>query len=111
MDNTLKVSVTIDEAVDLIYEAVVNGSVTGELIDKYEINGLDNKKCIVMVFDKHYYRAGNRLTLTVVIDNLQDTTRVHYTGGGGGQGLFKFDWGAASSFEDIVPRVLKNYIV
>ncbi|MBC8589884.1 DUF6054 family protein [Wansuia hejianensis] len=111
MGNTLKLSITIDEAVDLIYEAVVNGSITGELIDKYEINSLDNKKCIVMIFDKHYYRAGNRLTLTVVIDNLQGNTRVHYTGGGGGQGLFKFDWGAASSFEDIVHRVLGDYIV
>lgn len=46
----------------------------------------------MMVFEKHYYRAGNRLTLTVIINNLEDITRVHYISGGGGQGLFTFDW-------------------
>lgn len=111
MENTIKVSITIDEAADLIYEQVVNTSVTGELIDKYEIKSSNNKKCLLMVFDKHYYRAGNRLTLTVMIDNLEDVTRVHYAGGGGGQGLFKFDWGAAESFEEIVFDTLKGYIM
>lgn len=111
MNNTLRISIPIEETIDLIYNAVVNGSVTGEMIDQYEINSFDNKKCVVMVFDKHYYRAGNRLTLTVIIDDLEGNTRVHYVGGGGGQGLFKFDWGAADSFEGIIPRALAGYIV
>ncbi len=111
MENTIKVSISIEDTVNLIHEEVVNGSITGKLIDRYEINSSDNKKCIMMVFDKHYYRAGNRLTLTVIIDNLEDTTRVHYISGGGGQGLFTFDWGAAESFQDIVPLVLEKYII
>lgn len=111
MDNTLKVSMSVDETVKLIYDKVINGSVTGELLDKYEIKSPDNKKCTVMVFDKHYYRAGNRLTLTVIIDNLEEATRVHYISGGGGKGLFTFDWGAADSFENIVPESLEEYII
>ncbi len=111
MRNTLKVSSSIEETVDIIYEEVVNGSVTGKLLDKYEINSSDNKKCVVMVFDKHYYRAGNRLTLTVIIDNLEEVTRVHYISGGGGEGLFTFDWGASESFENIVAEALKKYII
>ncbi|WP_313757050.1 DUF6054 family protein [Tissierella sp.] len=111
MNNTLNVSISVEKTVNLIYEEVVNCSITGELLDKYEINSLDNKKCIVMVFDKHYYRAGNRLTLTVIIDSLEDVTRVHYISGGGGKGLFNFDGGASESFANIVPEVLKEYII
>lgn len=111
MENTLRVSTSIEETVNIIHEEVVNGSITGELLDRYEINSLDNKKCVVMVFDKHYYRAGNRLTLTVIIDSLEDETRVHYISGGGGKGLFTFDWGASESFANIVPEVLKKYII
>ena len=50
------------------------------------------------IFEKHYWRAGNRLTLTVTVDNLQGHTRVHLVSGGGGEGLFRFDWGASESF-------------
>ena len=51
---------------------------------------------VVAVYEKHYYRAGNRLTLTVVLDDFTGRTRVHCIGGGGGEGLFRFDWGARS---------------
>ncbi|WFA08246.1 DUF6054 family protein [Tissierella sp. Yu-01] len=108
MNNTFFISISIEEAAEKIYDAVVNGSITGELIDGYEIAGHD-KKCIVLVFEKHYYRAGNRLTLTVTLDDFEDNARVHYVSGGGGEGLFKFDWGASESFAEIVPSVLEKY--
>ena len=38
-----------------------------------------------------------------------DVTQVHCAGGGGGEGLFRFDWGAAGSFEDAVHRALEAY--
>ena len=66
---------------------------------------------MVLVYEKHYWRAGNRLTLTVVLDDFAgtDVTQVHCAGGGGGEGLFRFDWGAAGSFEDAVHRALEAY--
>lgn len=85
MNNTFKVSISIDETANLIHKTVVD-SITGVLLDKYEINASGNKQCIVMVFDKYYSRVGNRLTLTVTIDNFEDYTRVHYVSGGG-QGI------------------------
>lgn len=51
---------------------------------------------MVAVYEKHYYRAGNRLTLTVVLDDFTGRTRVHCISGGGGEGLFRFDWGRRS---------------
>ena len=63
-----------------------------------------------MVYEKHYWRAGNRLTLTVTIDNMSGRTRVHTVGGGGGEGLFRFDWGASQSFEGVVQDALAPYL-
>ena len=65
--------------------------------------------CVVAVYEKHYYRAGNRLTLTVILDDLTGQTRVHCISGGGGEGLFRFDWGAADSFENVVHDALDAY--
>ena len=105
------VSISPQEAMKLIDNAIVGGSITGEKIDEY-INDMGNGTMVaVAVYEKHYYRASNRLTLTVVIDNLRNGTHIHVVGGGGGQGLFKFDWGASGSFEDTVMDALYKYVV
>ena len=109
MENTCYVTCSIGQCAELIHSAIVDGSVTGELLDRYEVQSPDGLKCLVMVYEKHYWRAGNRLTLTVTIDNMSGRTRVHTVGGGGGEGLFRFDWGATESFEDVVHRALAGY--
>lgn len=105
------VSVSPKEAAELIARYIVNGSITGELIDEYINDNPNGKEVIVQVYEKHYYRAGNRLTLTVVIDNIDEHTHIHVTGGGGGQGLFRFDWGASDSFEDCAYNALSSYVI
>lgn len=105
------VSVSPDEAMRLIDNAVVNGSITGEKIDEYVSNMGNGTKLMVSVYEKHYYRAGNRLTLTVVADNLRGRTHIHTVSGGGGQGLLRFDWGASGSFEDTVMDALCKYVI
>lgn len=108
---TFLVSLPIDQAMDLVFQAVSH-SVTGELLDRFEIGPATGGKCIVAVFEKHFLRAGNRLTLTVVADDFSGRTRVHTVGGGGGEGLFfRFDWGAAASFEGAVERALEPYLI
>ncbi len=105
------VRISPQETMRIINKAIVNGSITGECIDEY-VNDMGNGTMVaVMVFEKHYYRAGNRLTLTVVIENLSGVTHIHTAGGGGGQGLFRFDWGASGSFENCVSNALSQYII
>ena len=110
-NNTFRVSCTIDECEHLIHRAVVEGSITGECIDRYEAPGSEGRRCVVLVFEKHYWRAGNRLTLTAVLDDLSGATRVHLVGGGGGEGLFRFDWGAANSFAGAAADALRPYLI
>lgn len=107
--NTFFVSLDINGAVRAISDAVIRGSITGELIDHYEASAPNGSGFVMLVFEKHYYRAGNRLTLTVAIDDLEGKTRVHSVGGGGGEGLFRFDWGASKNFSNIVSDVLAPY--
>ena len=111
MENTCYVTCSIGQCAELIHSAIVDGSVTGELLDRHEVRSPDGLKCLVMVYEKHYWRAGNRLTLTVTIDNMSGRTRVHTVGGGGGEGLFRFDWGASQSFEGVVQDVLTPYML
>ena len=110
MASTFLVSLPAQQAMDMVYEAVLR-SVTGELIDRYDIAPTSGGKCIVAVFEKHFFRAGNRLTLTVVVDDFLGHSRVHTIGGGGGEGLFRFDWGASDSFEGAVERALQPYFI
>lgn len=108
-ENTIRVSLSLEEAVDFIVNRIINDSTDGTLLDKYELMSADNSKCIVMLFEEYYYRVGNRLVLTVTLDNFDGDTRIHYVSGGGGEAL-KFDWGAAKNFENLVPKLLKDYI-
>lgn len=108
--STFFVSAAPKDAVALIQEEVVGGSITGELIDFYEIEE-PKAYLAVLVYEKHYSRVGNRLTLTVTIDNLSGRTRVHSVSGGGGEGLLRFDWGAAEDFEATVENALRKYII
>lgn len=107
--DTFFVSIRIDEAICIINNAVIKGSITGECIDKYTVMGSNNTSCTVLVYEKHFYRVGNRLTLTVIIDNFESNTRVHSIGGGGGEGLFSFDWGAADKFSSVIADALEPY--
>jgi len=105
MSLDMRVNVEPEKAAELVKKEIVEGSITGD----YVVHGEDDKRCIVSIYEKHYYRAGNRLTITVVIDNMEDGTRVHCTSGGGGEGLFRFDWGASESFERCVENALAKY--
>lgn len=109
MQGDFFVALSVADAAKLVEDAVVRGSITGECIDSYPLKTPNGGSCTVLVFEKHYYRAGNRLTLTVVLDDFTQKTRVHCIGGGGGEGLFRFDWGASESFASVAFRALEQY--
>ncbi|MEL7603065.1 MAG: DUF6054 family protein [Bacillota bacterium] len=109
MADTFYVSIGVQQAAQIIDDAVVRGSVTGELIDAYGQGAPGGGGFVIRIYEKHFWRAGNRLTLTVVLDDFTGRTRVHCVGGGGGQGLINFDWGAAQSFTNVAANALAPY--
>ena len=109
--NDFLVNVDINSASGIVHNEIVGGSVTGVLVDRYTVH-VDNLRAVTtLVYEKHYWRAENRLTLTITLDNCNGMTRVHTCSAGGGKGLFRFDWGASGNFEDAVRRALSPYIV
>ena len=109
MSSPFFVSLSPEEASDRIFDEVVQGSFTGECIGRYTLDAPNGTCCLVQVFEKHYARAGNRLTLTVTADNLTGQTRVCAVAGGGGEGFFRFDWGASESFASIAEDALADF--
>ena len=110
MEQSYFVSLDLLACQDVIFQAVTD-SVTGTLIGTHTVASADGGTCTVDVYEKHYYRAGNRLTLTVILDDFTGRTRVRCISGGGGEGLFRFDWGASESFEDVVHQALAEFRV
>lgn len=105
------VKLTPQQVIDYLDQGIIGGSATGERIDSYYVEDGDGHTFIVAVYEKHYYRAGNRLTLTVCAENMRGYTHVHAAGGGGGEGIFRFDWGAASSFTNSAYDILADFVV
>ncbi len=107
MSEAYFVSPTLKGCETIIDHAVMD-SVTGTFLDRYEVAHPEGGCCVVLVYEKHYYRAGNRLTLTVTLDDFTGQTRLHCVSGGGGEGLFRFDWGASESFEEVIHRAFQE---
>ena len=58
MEDPYFVSLGLRECGEAIHAAVTD-SVTGELVDHYELTHPGGGTCVVAVYEKHYYRAGN----------------------------------------------------
>ncbi|MGN0134339.1 MAG: DUF6054 family protein [Anaerotignum sp.] len=97
------------EAAEKVKDAVT-GTFSGEILDEYKRTLPNGKEIVMVLFEKYYMRSGNRATLTFLADNLEETTKVHLSAGGGSEGmLFRFDWGAGASFAQLAQDALQEY--
>lgn len=92
-----------------VAEGVQRGALSAELTAQHRSSGANGAVMIVLVFDKYFMRTSNRASLTVSVDNLSGSTTVFAASAGTSEGLFSwFDWGAASSFESEVEKILRG---
>ncbi len=105
----LYVSISPKETAKQIHDTIINDSVTGELIDEYVTDMGNGTEVIIQVYEKFYLRAENRLTLTIIIDNVTGKTHIHAISGGGGE-LFRCDGGASDDFEQSIYDAIYKYI-
>jgi len=110
--DNFKVNLSLKDTISKLDNGIVSVSVTGERIDYHVIIGNEDNGAILLVYEKYFSRVGNRITLTIVVDNLDGQTKVHSIGGGAAQGMFfKFDWGASESFTSLPRDILRNNII
>ncbi|MDP2814200.1 MAG: DUF6054 family protein [Erysipelotrichaceae bacterium] len=107
--DTFNVRCSMHEAEKLLDHHIIDGSITGTCIGRH-MTGTVGHMTVVIVYEKHYVRVGNRLTLTVVLDDTTGQTRVFAVGGGGGEGIFRFDWGASENFKNAAFTALRDYV-
>ena len=81
---TFFVSLSLAEAAEMIRRQVEEGSYTGELLDDYALAS-EGGSVRVLTFEKWFYRVGNRLVMTVTLDDVTGRTRIHVVSGGGGE--------------------------
>lgn len=97
---------SVRDTAEYLKERVLNCGLSCELVDSAE-HSSGGTEMVLMVFEKYYYRAGNRASLTVSVFGDGDTVTVDAIGAGGGQGpIFKFSWGAEEDFVDVVSSAL-----
>lgn len=107
---TFKVSLSPAEALEMI--RAHHSSIGTELIHEEMYDLGDGKTIGTLVFQKYYFRAGNKAALVVISDNFKGFTEVRSVATGSSQSvLFNFDWGASDDFADSTRQVLKDYLV
>lgn len=106
---TFFVSTDLNQTASII-KGEMSHALSGTVVDEHIVE-TPSGAFGVLVFEKYFYRARNRVSLTVTIDNFRDgDTRVHTCPAGGSQGVFlRFDWGASERFEDSVYYALRMY--
>lgn len=93
----------------LLSKEVLSSGMSCELVDRIH-RTVGDSEFYVMVFEKYYWRASNRASLTVAISGAGESVYVDAIGSGGGQGpIFKMSWGAEESFVDTVRKILAPY--
>ncbi|NQS76794.1 MAG: hypothetical protein HQP61_10255 [Peptococcaceae bacterium] len=105
-----KVNITPAEALGKVKDHHLSEG--NELIHE-ELYDLGEGKAIgTLVFQKYYFRAGNRAALVVIADNLKGYNEVRSIATGSSQGaIFNFDWGAADDYAASTKKALKAHVL
>ena len=104
---TLRGEGRVGEIAALLVREVPKCGMSCELVEEIR-RSLGNGSVYVLVFEKYYMRASNRVTLTVVVSQDGSDVVVDAVSAGGQGAVFKYDWGAEDEFAAEVEQVLKG---
>lgn len=104
------VNLNLEETIRMLDLEIIKGTIT-EKIDCHEIYSECKSKAVIMVYGKRYFRAGNRLTLTLCIEQLKDKTHLHVIGIGSVQRTSSGECETSQKFTSLPKRILEKYII
>lgn len=100
---------TVSGVSDIIITGIANSAISTELIERTD-RYCGDVRATMLVFEKYYWRASSRASLSVLITGNGETVTVDAIGAGGGTGIFlNFSWGAEESFAETVRRILNEH--
>lgn len=96
----------VTETASFIKRETNNLGITVELVGESKYIR-DDYQVYLFVFEKFYYRASSRASLSVLVVGDEESSNVEVISSGAGQGLlFKFSWGADKNFVNGLGKLL-----
>ena len=108
-NDNINVNLTIDEAVKKIEVADIGLSFSIEGRSVVEFS--NEKKCVVLVGEKYFYRARNYAAITVILNNVGEYTNIDIITAGAKGDFLEFDWGAGNKFKKQIKEIFSGYII
>lgn len=94
---------------DHMEECILRSADSMNLVDSSTMI-LGDTQVAVRVYDKYFFRNGNRASLTLTVAGKGDDLRVSAIGAGGGSGIvFNFSLGAETAMVDVVKSAVEDY--
>lgn len=93
---------TVAEISAVLKERIPECGLTCEMVDCVSRGGTE-----LMIFEKHYYRAGNFLTLTLMVSADGEGVIVDSLASGAREGIFDITWGAEEDFAEEAIEILQ----
>lgn len=104
----LEGSSTLNETLDYIRNELPNTALSLELVDEGVIQS--NSDVYLIVFEKYFMRVSNRVSLSIMLSEVNHRTQIIAIGSGAGQGpIFKFGWGSEEDFVADFVRFMERY--
>jgi hypothetical protein len=91
-----------------LHEDIMKSAATMNLVDESDFN-IGNINIAVRVYDKYFFRNGNRVNLSLTVAGNDSEVHISAIGAGGGQGIiFNFSLGAEDDLVDVVKASLER---
>lgn len=99
---------SLNQTLDIIHTEVPKLALSLEFVDEGYTQG-DNISYLI-VYEKYFMRVKNRVSLSIMLSEVNERTQIVAIGSGAGQGaLFSFDWGSEEDFVVDFTRLMETY--
>jgi len=104
----LEGNITLIQTIDLIKTEFPNRALSLEMVDEGLIKG--DTDAYLIVFEKYFMRVSNRVSLSIMLSEVNHKTQIIAISSGAGTGaLFKFGWGSEEDFLSDFMRFMESY--
>ena len=107
--DSILVNLSVEQAVNLIEKGNLGASFVIREIRNIQFS--ENKNCVVIIAEKYFYMVKGYVSVTIIIDNAGENTRIQICASGGGEGIIGFEYGREEKFKNQIIDIFEKYII